>query len=172
MIELERTFLVKKLPDGLEDCRSKEIIDIYMPASEDHPKLRLRKNGGIFEITKKHPIADDPSEQIEHTIDLTEEEYLALSATSGKKVRKIRYQFPFGLNIAEIDVFQDTLLGLVIADFEFKSVEEKDSFAIPDFCSVDITDEEFIAGGMICGKSYGDIEEDLRRFGYEKVMIR
>ena len=52
MIELEKTYLVKKLPEGLKNCEFKEIIDVYIPASSEHPTLRIRKNGDTYEITK------------------------------------------------------------------------------------------------------------------------
>jgi hypothetical protein len=45
IIELEKTYLAKELPEGLLNAKSKEIIDIYFPATLEHPKLRLRKNG-------------------------------------------------------------------------------------------------------------------------------
>ena len=45
MIELEKTYLAKEIPQGLKDCNSKEIIDIYIPKSNAHPKIRIRKNG-------------------------------------------------------------------------------------------------------------------------------
>ena len=45
MIELEKTYLIKKLPDNLKDCRFEEIIDLYLPRSSRHSKLRLRKKG-------------------------------------------------------------------------------------------------------------------------------
>ena len=51
---------------------------------------------------------------------------------------------------------------MVVIDFEFTSIEEKDNFRIPDFCLVEVTDEEFLAGGMLCGKYYEDLEENLR----------
>ena len=73
--------------------------------------------------------------------------------------------------MAEIDVFQGESKGLILVDFEFDTNEEKNSFTIPDFCLTEITHEEFIAGGMICGKSYEDIEENLNRFNYKKLLI-
>lgn len=67
-----------------------------------------------------------------------------------------------------MDVFQDDLEGLVVIDFEFSSLEEKDRFQMPDFCLVDVTQEDFIAGGMLCGKTYKEIEENLNKFNYTK----
>lgn len=54
MIELERTYLAKYIPDGLKECKSKEIIDLYIPRANVHPKVRVRKNGDIYEMTKKN----------------------------------------------------------------------------------------------------------------------
>ncbi|MBU2561768.1 MAG: hypothetical protein KKD17_05720 [Nanoarchaeota archaeon] len=169
MIELEKTYLAKTLPKGLKECRSKEIIDIYIPRLHPHPKLRIRKNGDRYEMTKKEPVEDDASEQEEQTITLTEEEFNALSKLDGKKTHKMRYHYPFNGRMAEIDVFQGALKGLVVVDFEFDTAEDKDAFALPDFCLAEVTHEEFIAGGMVCGKSYEDIEKDLKRYRYTKL---
>ncbi len=68
-------------------------------------------------------------------------------------------------------MFQGDLKGLVVVDFEFDSIEEKDSFEMPDFCLVDVTQEDFIAGEMICGKFYEDIESELNRFDYKKLFL-
>jgi adenylate cyclase len=171
MIEIERTFLVKNVPEGLENCKFKEIIDVYFPKIEKHPNLRLRKNGEKYEITRKRPIDGDPSVQQEDTLGLTEEEFYALYHCPGKEVRKIRYYYPCNHKLAEVDVFQDELLGLILIDFEFDSEKEKDDFEVPDFCLADITHEEFIAGGMICGKSYRDIEKELIKWGYYKLLV-
>ncbi|MFH1787487.1 MAG: HD domain-containing protein, partial [archaeon] len=169
MIEIEKTYLVKELPEGLGDCKFIEIIDIYIPKESRHPVLRVRKNSNKFEITKKEPVEEDVSHQEEQTIILTEKEFNSLMSLDGKKVHKIRYLYDYHGRLAEIDVFQGDLKGLVLADFEFDSIEEKDKFEMPDFCLVDITQEEFIAGGMICGKAYEDIEEDLNKYDYKKL---
>ena len=171
-IELERTFLAKYLPADLENCERKEILDIYIPTESRHPTLRIRKKGNIFVITKKEPLADDPSEMKEETTTLTRNEFEELNKSLvGKRVRKIRYFYPFKGRTAEFDVFQDLLKGLVVIDFEFPTVEEKNSFQMPEFCLVDITKEEFIAGGMVCGKSYEEIEDNLRVLGYERIKV-
>ena len=53
MIEREKTFLAKYIPDGLGDAKKKELVDIYLPPDARHPHLRIRKNGESYEITKK-----------------------------------------------------------------------------------------------------------------------
>ncbi len=172
MIEFEKTFLPKYLPKDLQRYPSKEIVDMYIPASDAHPYLRLRKNGDRYEITKKFPVKDgDSSEQEEHTIALREVEFNDLLKADGKMVRKIRYQYPLGSHAAEIDLFQDDLQGLVVVDIEFKTAEEKDGFQMPEFCLADVTQEKAFAGGMLCGKKYTDIESILGKFAYKKIIL-
>lgn len=172
MIELERTYLAKYLPEGLEGCDCKEVIDVYIPHTEKHPVLRIRKNGDKYEMTKKTPLDDgDVSEMLEETIVLSQEEFDALMKLEGKRVHKIRYYYNYHGHRAEVDVFQGDLVGLVTVDFEFDDVDTKNAFAQPDFCLADITQEEFTAGGMICGKSYSDIEGKLNSFNYQKIEL-
>ncbi len=168
--ELERTFLVKKLPEDLEKCESRELIDIYLPKSRDHPILRIRKQGDVFEITKKSPVKEgDASIQMEQTIELDEGEFNSLKNLDGKVTEKVRYYYRYNNKIIEIDVFKGGLKGLVLADIEFSSEEEKDNFVPPEFCHIEVTQEKFLAGGMLCGKSYRDIEEDLNRLNYQEL---
>ena len=173
MIELELTYLAKLFPEGLENARSMEIIDIYLPKEERHPTLRIRKLGEKFEITKKYPVKEgDASELHEHTIQLGAEEFGAFAKIDGKRTRKVRYYYNCNGRTAEIGVFKDALEGLVLVDFEFESAEEKQKFMMPDFCLADVTQEEFLAGGMLCGKGYGDIEKGLAKFSYKKLFLR
>jgi CYTH domain-containing protein len=170
MIELERTFLAKYIPEEIKTCPCKEIMDVYLPGSSPHPKLRLRKRGEVFEITKKEPVeGKDSSRQEEQTISLSQEEFEALAKLEGKKFRKLRYYWNSPFGHAEVDVFQDNLKGLVLVDFEFENVGKKDAFQMPDFCLLDVTQELCLAGGMLAGKKYLDIERDLEKMGYSPI---
>lgn len=169
-IELEKTYLAKYLPDGLKTCAAKEIKDIYIPKEVPHAVLRIRQKGDKYEITKKQPIlGTDSSEQYEHTIILTKDEFSDLEKVDGKKVRKIRYYYDYSGTQAEVDVFQDDLAGLVLVDFEFKDIAIKNNFKMPDFCLADVTQDKYFAGGMLCGKKYSDIETHLDELGYLKL---
>lgn len=167
VIEIEKRYLAKVLPD-LTNCKSKEIIDIYFPKDSIHPVMRLRKSGDFYEITKKERINDDRMNHKEDNIHLTKEEFLALSAVGGKRVSKIRYLYNYEGRTAEIDVFNEDLQGLTIIEFEFPNIEEAKEFEIPEFCYVDVTHEELLAGGMICGKTYEEIKPILDKFNYVK----
>lgn len=172
-IELEKTYLLKNLPEGLNFLKSTEIIDIYIPTSEGHPVLRIRKKGDRLEITKKRPIkGNDSSEQSEETIILSDEEFKELSQLKGKRFRKIRHYYNFeNCKSMELDVYKDELEGLAVVDFEFNTTEEKDKFQMPNFCLVDVTQEKNFAGGILAGKKYSDVETFLLKYGYKKLKL-
>ena len=171
MIERERTFLAKSIPNNLSDYNYKDILDIYFPDGLKHATIRIRKNGETFCITKKSPLDNnDSSILVEQTIELTKEEFLKLeSEIKGRRIYKRRYKLPYKNYIAEFDIFYEQLKGLVLIDFEFGSIEEKNSFEVPDFCLAEVTQEEFIAGGILCGKKYVDLEKDLEKFNYSRI---
>lgn len=86
MIELERTYLTKRLSDGLGDSPKKEMLDIYLPADSRHPVLRIRRNGDKMEMTKKTIVeGTDSSKMEEQTIRLSPDEYAALVTVDGKR---------------------------------------------------------------------------------------
>ena len=167
MEEIELTFLPKELPAGVFGSKSKELLDIYLPAGAVHPKLRVRRSGTTHEITKKQAVQEgDASHQIETTIPLTPEEFVDLEKLEGKRVHKTRYYYAENGIDYEVDVFQDALQGLVLVDIEFTTLADKAAFVAPSWLLAEVTQEEFIAGGMLCGKRYEDIAERLQAFGY------
>lgn len=169
-LELELTFLAKELPEGVKTAKPIRIVDIYIPDTPEHSHLRLRQKGDKYEITKKMPVVEgDASEQTEQTIPLTKDEFIALSSCSKKRVAKDRYNVEIEGKMAEVDVFIDGLKGLVLMDFEFDKVDEKSAFKMPSVALADVTQEDFIAGGLLAGKTYDDISSELKRFNYKRV---
>jgi CYTH domain-containing protein len=172
MIEIERTFLAKKIPEGLKNCEHKEIIDIYIPKDwPGHAPIRIRKFGNKYEITKKSPIDRDHSKLHEQNISLEEGEFKEFMKLDGKKAHKIRYYLKYNGLTAEVDVFQGDLKGLVVVEFEFPDEKTRDAFEMPDFCLADVTQDDFVAGGLLCGKRYEDLEKDLNRYKYKKLFM-
>ncbi len=173
MIEYEKTYLAKYLPQDLTDYHAEEIVDLYIPADAASPTLRLRKQGKHYDLTKKEIIHEgDFSEMHEYTIHLSEKEYEAFKSIPTKEIRKIRYFYPFKDHIAEISIFKKALAGLVLIDFEFEKPEEKNEFKMPEFCLADVTQESFASGRNLAGKSYSDIEEELKQFDYHELILK
>lgn len=170
--EYEITYLAKAIPQGLARWPHAIIEDLYVPASAEHPKVRIRRNGDTYEVTKKTPVStSDKGQMLEETISLTAEEYGSMSNADGKLVSKVRYFMPYKDTIAEIDIFQGGLVGLVIVEVEFQSLLEKGAFTMPDFCLADVTQEEGIAGGKLAGKSLMDITPVLAPYTYRPLYI-
>ena len=58
MLEIEKTYLVKELPENIEKFPYTDLLDLYIPDTADHPKLRLRKRGEKKEMTKKTLVSE------------------------------------------------------------------------------------------------------------------
>jgi CYTH domain-containing protein len=169
MVEIERTFLARSLSRNLQEIKPIHMVDVYIPADLTvHARLRLRRSDACFEITKKfQEIAGDAGRQIECTIPLTEVEYNSLVDSQYRRVEKLRYKIQINNYVAEIDVFSGKLSGLVLIEFEFALLDALRSFVPPEICGADVTQDDFIAGGMLAGRSYTDIRPRLLSLGYK-----
>jgi len=70
---------------------------------------------------------------------------------------------------AEVDIFKDRLIGLALVDFEFTNRKEKDEFIMPDFCLADVVQDKWLAGGILSGKKYSDLEKAFKKYNYKKI---
>ena len=169
MLELERTYLAKYIPN-LSTSKNEIIQDLYLPKSARHPTLRFRKKRFKYEITKKQMIDNDPKKHKENSISISEEEFSSIIKTDHLAIIKTRYYYQIDNILYQFDLFEGSLTGLVVIDIEFNDVKEMNSFTPHDFCLVDVSELEFIAGGILCHQSYEDIQPDLDKLGYHKLL--
>lgn len=171
-IELELTYLAASIPEAIKHSTPKRLSDVYIPENPDvHAKLRIRQKGDSYIMTKKIPIsAGDASKQNEFDIPLDEAEFKELIKVSNRRITKDRYEIELAGRIAEVDVFQESLKGLIVIDFEFEKEEEQKNFIPPIECLANVTQENFIAGGNLAGLGYSDIEGHLDRYNYVRLM--
>lgn len=157
--EIERTYLPKEVPKALLSAAPTRIIDKYIsPLDDTRTKLRLRQNGSQYELTKK--INTDPhdlSVQDEYTIPLTIHEFNLLCKLEGREVTKDRYKATAENTTLEVDVFRGQLEGLILIEVEFASKSERNAFTPPAYFGQDVTQEAFVAGAYLAGKTYEDI---------------
>jgi CYTH domain-containing protein len=172
-IEYELTYLAKELPPELHQALPTRMVDIYIPGDMAvHPVVRLRKKGNAYEITKKQEVSsNDYSTMTEQTIPLSKAEFEALASGNNRMVEKDRYNVILDGYPAEIDVFSGELDGLILIDFEFFNEAAKSEFKAPACCLADVTQEEFVAGGMLAGRKYDDIAQNLENFNYKKLQL-
>lgn len=169
-IEYEKTYLLKYIPEAVKGADSSIIRDTYIPESVSHAHLRLRDKDNSYVLTKKQPVeGNNSSIQYEHTIQLDRDEYESLVKCSGKDFVKTRFFVELAGKLAELDIYGGKLSGLAVVDFEFANADEMAEFSMPDFCLADVTQDSVIAGGYLAGKSYADIADHLKTYGYKKI---
>src|SRR5947209_18122082 len=111
--EIERKFLVRKLPDDLTSCRSTEILQGYLVSLDDGLQVRLRKSGERYTLTFKRGSGNVREER---EIQLTATQFETLwPATEGKRLVKTRYEIPLGEHTVEIDVYHERHQSRLVA---------------------------------------------------------
>jgi CYTH domain-containing protein len=92
---------------------------------------------------------------------LTEAEFRVLAPLPGNKLSKVRFSVPpFG-----IDVFEDTLEGLFLAEAEFDSAAAADALTLPSFISREVSADDRFTGGRLVRASRQDIKTWLLEYG-------
>ena len=134
-MEIERKYLVRKLPENLEQYNKKEIAQGYLCTE---PVVRIRRSNDDYYMTYK---GDGLMVREEYNLPLTKEAYDHLRPKiDGLLIAKTRYLIPLdGKLTAELDVFEEDLNGLVIVEVEFNTVEEANAFHAPDWFGEDVT---------------------------------
>jgi CYTH domain-containing protein len=136
-VEIEKKFLVKKLPDNLNQYTNFEIIQGYLSLSKSFEE-RIRKQSGIYTKTTKEP--DNSGYRIEREEYITENMFNeSWPKTDGKRIKKIRYQIPYQDFVIELDKFSDENSELILAEVEFKSEQEIKNFKIPVWFGEEVT---------------------------------
>ncbi|MBQ0028021.1 MAG: CYTH domain-containing protein [Lachnospiraceae bacterium] len=132
--EIERKFLVKELPE-LSSYRYHLIVQAYL---NRNPVLRIRKQDDNYYFTYK---GKGLLEREEYNLPLNKESFdNLLPKAEGKVVAKKRYLIPYGKYTIELDIFEGDLAPLTMAEVEFESIEEANSFVAPEWFAEDVTD--------------------------------
>jgi len=137
VLEIERKFLVKRLPPELEQYRRMEIAQGYLAHDPMGAEVRLRKTQDTQCLTVKRPC---PGGRIEQNVPLTAESWEDLwPMTAGRRLFKARFCVPYGKYTIEIDIFQGANNGLIVAEVEFPDVESARTFQPPDWLGDEVT---------------------------------
>ena len=134
-LEIERKFLVRTLPPGFSELPAAQIDQGY---AEDG--LRFRRRDDRYFETRKFSLGLVNEEQ---ELELSREEFDAgWPSTETRRLEKQRTRFPLddGL-VAEIDVFEGSLEGLLYVEVEFPSVEKAKAFEPPEWFGREVTDD-------------------------------
>jgi len=136
MFEIERKFLVQKLPE-LKDFSFKRIAQGYIITEGEEAELRLREENGVYLQTVKRGRG---LTRMEAEIEITGAQFeLLWPHTAGKRISKTRYNIPYRRWIIELDVYHGPLAGLIIAEIEFKSEKKSAAFKKPEWFGREVT---------------------------------
>jgi CYTH domain-containing protein len=144
-MEIERKFIVSKLPDQLASFPKKEILQGYVSTT---PVIRIRKSNEEYFLTCKGKglLA---REEFEIPISAMEFEHLS-SKLDYYLIHKTRYLIPYGDFTIELDVFRDRLEGLIMAEVEFPSLEAAHDFDMPDWFDKEVTKDGRYQNNTLC----------------------
>ena len=138
-LEIERKFLLKRLPPSVRAVRGLPILQGYL-AYDEHTEVRLRQHGKNYFVTVKQG-AGLKRKEIEEAISATQFQAL-WPATEGRRLEKVRSVIPYRSLRLEIDRYLGDLAPLFVAEVEFPSVEASEHFLKPDYFGQEVTDDE------------------------------
>ena len=135
--EIERKWLIRELPEGIEGFPHKEYVQGYLCTE---PTVRVRREGDEYVLTYK---GAGLLKREEYNLPLTEASFRHLiTKCDGRLIHKTRYFIPVkdkeGLMI-ELDIYKEELSGLMTAEIEFPSEAEAMAFEAPDWFSEDVS---------------------------------
>lgn len=124
--EIERRFLIKKLSDKFPSDSPKKFIKQGYFGTEPNSSFRIRiKDDVCAELTIKKGKGIKRKESSPQVVDILFGQELFLS--SAHKIQKVRYN----IGRWEVDFFESPLTGIIIAEIEMKSEDEK--IKMPDW---------------------------------------
>ncbi len=135
-MEIERKFLIKKLPADLEQYECLHIEQAYLCTS---PVIRIRKQNDEYYLTYKGSglLAHE-----EYNLPLTKESYEHLrKKVDGNIISKKRYLIPIKNSTlkVELDIFDAPFSALIIAEVEFPDIESANAFEPLSWFADDVT---------------------------------
>ena len=134
-MEIERKFTIKALPENLDSYPFHLIEQAYLNTD---PVLRIRRQDDEYYLTYK---GKGLMAREEYNLPLNEEAYRHLiQKADGIIISKKRYLIPLtGRLTIELDIFEGDLAPLKLAEVEFETKEEAESFLPPKWFGKDVT---------------------------------
>ncbi|MGN0299004.1 MAG: CYTH domain-containing protein [Lachnospiraceae bacterium] len=146
-MEIERKFLIKQLPDNLEQYENHLIEQAYLSIN---PVIRVRKEDTTYYMIYK---GQGMMIREEYNLPLTKQSYEHLLAKAdGRIITKRRYKIPLTQPISidptvtfstpltiELDIFEGDYEGLWLAEIEFATAKEAEALQMPDWFLQDVT---------------------------------
>lgn len=139
-MEIERKFLIDKLPSGI-DLSSYKCRRIEQGYLCSEPVVRVRRDNDDYYLTYK---SKGLMVREEYNLPLTADAYNSLiTKADGYIITKNRYEIPEKDNLTiELDIFEGEFSGLMLAEVEFDSEQAALSYTPPVWFGRDVTNEK------------------------------
>ena len=134
-MEIERKYLIHHLPQNYDQFPCQQLEQGYL---NEKPVVRIRKQDQEYFLTYK---SSGLMVREEYNLPLTEESYLHLrKKIDGILITKKRYRIPYQEHLTiELDIFENELAPLMLAEVEFATEEEANTFIPPEWFGEDVT---------------------------------
>lgn len=140
--EVERKFLLRQLPEALQQLRPVEIEQGYIAISEEGREVRLRAAEGRYWLTVK---SDGSLTRQEYEIELSAGQFETLwPLAEGRRIRKSRFVLEKEGYHIEIDQYHQPLNGLLIAEVEFPSESAAHAYSPEPWMGKEVTHLNFL----------------------------
>ncbi len=138
--EIERKFLLKRLPVEILHSRHFKIAQGYLANERGGRHVRLRKKAKTATLTFK---VGRSTAREEREIRLSAKQFATLwPATVGRRLHKTRYMVPWKKLTIEIDIYHGRNHGLIVAEVEFPSRSSCSKFKPPPWFGREVTGEK------------------------------
>lgn len=141
-VEIERKFLVERVPSDLDAHPSYDLEQGYLAITDEGVEVRIRqRDGAAALLTIK---SGGGQERLEEEIEIDDRRFRALwPLTDGRRIQKTRYLIPIAdaLKI-ELDVYHGKLDGLRTAEVEFDTADAAGAFEPPSWFGPEVTDDQ------------------------------
>lgn len=134
-MEIERKFLINKLPENIKEYSFHIIEQAYLCTN---PVVRVRRQDEDYILTYK---GSGMMAREEYNLPLNKEAYEhLLTKADGAIISKKRYLIPLSEQLTiELDEFYRPMNDLLLAEVEFPSIEEANAFVPPAWFGEDVT---------------------------------
>lgn len=143
MQEIERKFIIRSIVFPLDNYPFENIRQGYLVTCRDGNEARVRQKGEHYFLTIKKG-AGLERQETEITISQAQFEKLYL-ATADERLEKRRYVIQDENCVIELDIFEGKLKGLMLAEVEFKSVDDSKAYRVPTWFDKEVTEDERFA---------------------------
>jgi CYTH domain-containing protein len=145
-MEIEKKYLINLELSELSKYTNDKIVQGYISTD---PVIRIRQKNKSFYITYKSEglmIRNEFEDEISH------KQYESLKPKINHNlISKKRYYVPISDTLtAEVDVFENQLEGLVMAEVEFASEEDANNFIAPNWFIKEVTYDPMFQNSNLC----------------------